>query len=144
MAINPAIDTSKSLAQLTGVDWGPAPADARELVRERHEVRRTPIRELPDTTIVRFLQMGSDADILVQVALERLNKNPDAVDLLCAILGTEHLDWRNQPELVMKVRHRVYAVTSEISQITSDLERLHNEAVVWRHYAEFECRLSAI
>jgi hypothetical protein len=46
MAVSTTIDTSKSLAELTGVDWGLAPADAGTLVRERHEIRRTPIRKL--------------------------------------------------------------------------------------------------
>jgi hypothetical protein len=144
MSISTTIDTLKSLAELTGVDWGVAPADAGTLVRERHEIRRMPIRELPHAAIVRFLDMGSDADILVPVALERLRDDPEAVGLLCAVLRAEHFDWRSRPELVAVVRDRVYTVTSEIGQITSDLERLRYEAAVWRFYAEFERGLSVV
>jgi hypothetical protein len=144
MSVSTTTDTSKSLAELTGVDWGLAPADAGTLVRERHEIHRTPIRDLPHAALVRFLDMGSDADILVPVALERLRDDPDAVGLLCAVLRAEHFDWRSQPELVVAVRDRVYTVTSEIEQITSDLERLQYEAAVWRFYAEFERRLSVV
>jgi len=113
-------------------------------VRERHEMRRTPIRDLPHAAIVRFLDMGSDPDLLVAVALERLRDDPDAVGLLCAVLRVEHLDWRSQPQLVAAVRDRVDAVTAEIRQITSDLERLQYEAAVWRLYAEFERGLSVV
>jgi hypothetical protein len=144
MSVSTTIDSSKSLAELTGIDWGVAPADAGTLVRERHEIRRTPIRDLPHAAIVRFLDMGSDADILVPVALERLRDDPDAVGLLCAVLRAEHFGWRDQPELVAAVRDRVYTVTSEIGQITSDLERLQYEAAVWRLYAEFERGLSVV
>ncbi len=144
MSVSTTIDTSKSLAELTGVDWGLAPADAGTLVRERHEIRRTPIRGLPHAAIVRFLDMGSDADILVPVALERLRDDPDAVGLLCAVLRAEHFEWRSQPELVAAVRDRVYTVTSEIGQIANDLERLQYEAAVWRCYAEFERGLSVV
>lgn len=144
MSVTLTIDTSKSLAELTGVDWGVAPADAGTLVRERHEIRRTPIRELPNAAIVRFLDMGSDANILVPVALDRLRDDPDAIALLCAVLHADHFDWRSQAELVGVVRDRFYSVTSEIGQITSDLERLQYEAAVWRCYAEFERGLSAV
>jgi hypothetical protein len=95
---------------------------------------------LPHAAIVRFLDMGSDADILVPVALERLRDDPDAVGLLCAVLRAEHFGWRSQPELVAALR--VYTVTAEIGQITSDLEGLQYEAAVWRFYAEFERGLS--
>jgi len=144
MPVSSTIDTSKSLAELTGIDWGAAPAEVGTLVRERHEIRRTPIRDLSPAAIVRFLDMGSDPDILVPVALERLRNDPDAVGLLCAVLRVEHFDWRSQPEFVTALRDRVYTVTSEIGQITSDVERLQHEAAVWRFYAAFERRLSVV
>jgi len=137
------IDTSKSLAELTGIDWGAAPPEAGTLVRERHEIRRTPISDLPHAAVVRFLGMGSDADILVPVALERLQNDPDA-GLLCAVLRADHFGWRSQPEFVAAVRDRVDAVLSEIGQITSDLERLQYQAPVWRFYAKFERGLSVV
>jgi hypothetical protein len=71
--------------------------------------------------------MGSDADILVPGALERLRGDPDAVGLLCAVLRAEHFGRRSQPELVAAGRGRVYTIISEIGQITTDLERLRTE-----------------
>jgi hypothetical protein len=138
------IDTSKSLADLTGVDWGAAPVEAGTLVRERHEIRRTPLRALPHAAIVRFLDMGSDADILVPVALNRLREDSEAVGLLCSVLRAEHFDWRRYPELVVRVREGVDAALNHIAQITDDLERLQNEAAIWRFYALFERGLSIV
>src|SRR3954453_6880900 len=60
MSAGPSIDTAKSLAELTGVDWGVAPAAVGTVVRERHEMHRTPVRDLPHTAIVRFLHIGCD------------------------------------------------------------------------------------
>jgi hypothetical protein len=138
------IDTSKSLAELTGIDWGAAPAEVGTLVRERHELRRTPLRDWSHAAVVRFLDMGSDAEVLVPIALDRLREDREAVGLLCAVLRADQFDWRNQPELVAVVRDRVYEVTADLQQINDDLERLANQAEVWRLYAEFERGLSAI
>ena len=139
-----AIDTSKSLAELTGIDWGPAPAEAPILIRERHKIRRTPICRLPDDAIVRFLDMGIDAEVLVPIALERLLQDSEAVGLLCAVLRADFYDWRSHPDDVASLRERVNQAANEISQNTDDLERLQYEAAVWKFYAEFERRLSAM
>lgn len=141
---NASIDTSKSLAELTGVDWGAAPAESGTLVRERHEIRRTPIRDLPDEAIVRFLDMGSDAEILVPVALERLHRDSEAVGLLYAVLRADIYDWRGHPDDVAILRERFATAMNQISQITDDFERLQHEAAVWRFYAEFERDLSVV
>ena len=142
MPASSTIDTSKSLAELTGVDWGVAPADAGTLVRERHEIRRTSIQNLPHAAIVRFLDMGSDVDILVPVALERLHRDPEAVGLLCAVLRADLYDWRGHLDDVATLRERVGMAINQIGQITDDLNRLQYEAAVWRFYAEFERGLS--
>jgi len=144
MSVSITIDTSKSLAELTGIDWGVAPADAGTLVRERHEIRRTPIRDLPHAAIIRFLDMGSDADILVPVALERLRDDADAVGLLCAVLRAEHFGWRSQPELVAAVRDRIYHADNLLGQIEGDFDTLATRFDMWRFYAEFERGLSVV
>jgi hypothetical protein len=144
MSANLTIDTSKSLAELTGTDLGNVPAEAGILTHERHAFRRTPIRELSNDAIVRCLDGSHDAQILVPVSLERLRNDWDAVDLLCALLRAEHFSWRSRPDLVSALRDRVYSVTNAAGQITNDLERLACEATIWRHYAEFERRLSAV
>ena len=144
MPISHGIDTSKSLAELTGIDWGEAPAGVGTLIRERHEIRRTPLRDLNDKAIVRFLDMGSDTDIFVPVALERLHADPEAVGILCAVLRADHYDWRGHPEHVTALRESLGHAMNQIGQFTDDLERLQYEAAVWRFYANFERGLSAI
>jgi hypothetical protein len=144
MSASTTIDISKSLAELTGVDWGVAPAAVGTVVRERHEIRRTPIRDLPHTAIVRFLDMGTDVEILVPVALDRLREDSEAIGLLCAVLRAEHFDWRGHPELVGAVRDHVYTVTQGIGEIADSLVRLEYESAVWMFYAQFERGLSAV
>ena len=120
-----------------------APADARELVRERHELHRMPVRELPDTGIARLLDMGVGAEFLIPVALDRLRSEPDSMSLLCAVLRDEKFPWRSQLERLAVLREIMYSAAGELAQITDDLERLGYEAAMFRLYAEFERRLSA-
>lgn len=141
---NGTIDLSKSPAELTGIDWGPPPPKVGTLIRERHEIRRTPLRDVSDAAIVRFLEMNSDMEILVPVALERLRNNSDAIGLLCALLRSTDFKWREQPGLVAQMRDRVENVISEIGQITDDMERISHQAGVWMFYALFERHLSAV
>lgn len=144
MSVRATIDTSKSLAQLTGIDWGEPPAGVGTLMRERHEIRRTPIRDLPNKAIVRFLDMGTGAAILIPVALDRLREDPDAIGLLCAVLRADHFDWRVHSQLVGEVRDLVYVVTQGIGEIADGLVRLEYESAVWMFYSQFERRLSAV
>ena len=114
------------------------------MVRERHEIRRTPISNLSHEAVVRFLDMGVDAEILVPVALDRLHFSPDSVVLVCGLLRTDNFDWRGQPQQVARLRGGVSMLISQVGQIDDDLERLQYEVAIWRLYAEFERTLSAV
>jgi hypothetical protein len=118
------MDTSKSLAELSGTDWGPAPPAASELIRERHNYRRTPIRDLTEHGLIRLLNLGFDNDFLVPAAVRRLKDEPDSIKLLCAVLRADTFDWRATPPLVEEVREAVGAALSEVGQTTDDLDRL--------------------
>ena len=131
------LDTSKSLAELSGVDWGPPPADASELVRSRHEMRRRPIRDLTTEELRRFLDMGCDAALLVPIALERSDVSA-SVKLLCALLRVRDYEWRHHPEMLEAVRHQVYLADNLLSQIEGDLDTLAKQVAIWKLYAEFE------
>src|SRR4051812_42220890 len=76
----PHIDSRKTLAELTGADWGPPPPDARIAVVERHEARRNRLADWTTRELVRFLCIGGDERILVPFAIERLSKDPVAAD----------------------------------------------------------------
>jgi hypothetical protein len=135
-------DTSKSLAELSGVDWGPPPAGASELARERHELRRRPIRDLSTEELRRFLDMGCDATLLVPIALERSDVS-ESLALLCALLRVRDYDWRGHAEVLEAVRHQVYRADNLLSQIEGDLDTLATQVAIWRLYAEFERDLPA-
>ena len=145
------IDTSKSLAELSGVDWGPPPAAGSLLVQERHELRRRPIVQLTHAELIRFLDMDfeGDAETLIPVAVERLLLNPVADggagegELLCVVLRHRSFPWRSQPEFVQVVRDLKDRALNEIAQTTDDFERVRAERDVYKCYAGFEYQLSA-
>jgi hypothetical protein len=145
------IDTSKSLAELSGIDWGPPPAAASILVQERHEIRLRPIARLTHAELIRFLDMGfaGDSQILIPVALERLHHDPVADggagegELLCVVMRHRGFPWRTHPEFVRAVRALKDAALNEIAQTTDDYERVRAERDVYKCYAGFEYELSA-
>src|SRR4051794_26608076 len=132
MSLDATIDTSKSLAELTGTDWGAAPNDARELVRERHELHRTPVRDLSDLAVARLLDMGVGGEFLVPVAVERLHADPERMSLLCAVRRDDTFSWRSRPKNLAALREIVHSAANQLSQIKDDLERLGYEAAMWR------------
>ena len=138
------MDTAKSLAELSGTDWGPAPPAATFLMRERHEFRQTPISELTPSAFARLLDIGADYDILVPLALDRLTTEPDAIELLCAVLRADAYDWRLHAHHVYRVRDAVRAALHDNGQTTDDLERLSTEVTIYSVYSRFERSLSAI
>lgn len=136
------IDSSKSLAELTGVDWGVAPAGVGSLIQERHELRRTPIRDLSDKLIARLLDIGCDHELLVRIALDRLKRDSEAICLLCAVLRVLEFHWRAHPKLLGNVRDAVHVVVNQLGEMNDELEKLRYEVAIWRLYAEFECNLA--
>ena len=141
MPISTDIDTAKSLAELSGVDWGQPPVGASELVRERHELRRRPIRDLSVEQLRRFMDMGCDADLLVPIALARSDV-AESVALLCALLRVRDYDWRGHTTELEAVRQQVYHADNLLAQIEGDLDTLATRVAIWRLYAEFERDLS--
>lgn len=146
------IDQSKSLAELTGIDWGPPPAAASILVQERHEIRRRSIALLSNAELIRFLDLGcvGDSEVLIPVAMERLRHNPVADggagegELLCAVLRHRGFPWRNHPEFVRVVRDLKESALNEIAQTTDAYERVRSERDVYKCCAGFEYELSAV
>jgi hypothetical protein len=135
------IDTSKSLAELTGVDWGLPPSGASTLVRERHEMRRKPLGQLSPDQIRRLLDMGCEPEVLVPIALKRSDV-AESVALLSAVLRVRNYDWRSRPDELRLVRDQVYHADNLLGQIEGDLDVLAIRVSLWRLYAEFERDLS--
>jgi hypothetical protein len=138
------IDPSKFLAELTGVDWGPVPNDAPILIRQRHELRRKPVGELRDEELKVFFRCGSDYDVIIPVAIERLKGDPELLGLLCSVLRIDSFPWRSHFQYVHLLRDIAFSASNQIVQITDDLERCRSEAALWHCYAEFERMLSSV
>jgi hypothetical protein len=110
---------SKSLAELSGVDWGPPPRGASLLVQERHALRRKPIRDLYTEDLRRLLDIGCEEGFLVPVALER-SKVGENVALLCALLRVRSYGWRSHAEQLQKLRDPVYHADNLFAQVEND------------------------
>ena len=56
------IDNKKSLADLSGVDWGEPPKSENSLLVRRYELRRMPLRQWGLSDIQRFLEIDFKTD----------------------------------------------------------------------------------
>jgi hypothetical protein len=161
------VDDTKSLAQLTGVEWGIAPEGAGSLIRDRHEFRRTPLKSLTLPALRRMLSLDyqDDCNHLVPYSLSRIAKPPAGVDefshkcnLLVGVLRNERFSWLQKPELVRQARslvegacHALYLSSDEAEQ-TSDslayykvlLPNTQMQASLYEALAFFEQRLSRV
>jgi hypothetical protein len=145
----PRVDTRKTLAELTGVDWGPPPPEDRVAIVERHVTRRKRLADWTTRELVRFLCIiGGDDHILVPVAIERLGDDPIAAsgsrpgELLSAVLESDGFGWTAHPECVRRVRD---IVGRALGLIAEDEENaLAAGWHVYRSWAIFERRLSSV
>lgn len=142
------IDLNKSLAELTGIDWGEAPIAAGTLVKERHTWHRMPVGLLPDCALGRFLDSGIDADFVVPLAIQRLEGDRKKFGLLIALLGELEFQWLNNPDQVRRLRNCVGKSLSELGEWDGSpevgLEALQWGSAITRKWALFELNLSQV
>ena len=144
----PSIDVTKSLAEITGVDWGPPPINGGSLMQERHILRRRPLVQWSHAELIRFLTIGCDHNILIPVALARLEQDPEASadsgsgELLCAVLRQQHF-WRQaQPSAIVEIRAIAERALAGMFEITDDFTRLCVERALYESLWRFEVSLS--
>jgi len=161
-------DETKSLAQLSGIDWGPTPAGASSLVQDRHEFRRTPLGSLSLPGLRRLLTLDfeRDSSYLIPYSLQRIAAAPPAdieglsqhCNLLVVVLRNERYDWLQRPDLVRRVRelvetacHALYLASDEAEQTSDHLEyyrvllpNTQMKASLYKALAHFEQRLSRV
>lgn len=164
-------DQTKSLAQLTGIDWGPAPEAVGSLVRDRYEFRRTPLGTLSLPALRRLLSLDfqQDCAYLIPYSLQVLQKIADAsptdaeglsqfCSLLLTVLRNEGYGWLQRPELVRQTRRLVetaryalYLASDEAEQTNDHLEyyrvllpNTQMQASLYEALARFEQRLSKV
>jgi hypothetical protein len=142
------IDQTKSLAELTGVDWGPAPEGVSTSVRTRHEWHRLPLHELPDAALLRFVQSGIDLAITIPLAIDRLQKDRELFGLLNAVLKEDEFPWEANPSLVNHLRNCVFGSLDELDEWDGSEEiastAMSNRSAVCEAWAMFELRLSKV
>jgi len=144
----PRVDTRKTLAELTGVDWGSPPDDDRVAIVERHVARRKRLADWTTRELVRFLCIGGDEHILVPFAIERLGDDPIAAsgsrpgELLSAVLESDGFDWAAHPACV----HRLRDIVDHALNLIGQCEEVALAAGwhVYRSWAIFERRLSSV
>jgi hypothetical protein len=59
-------------------------------------------------------------------------------------LRIDSFPWRGHAQYVHLLRGIVFSASTQIAQITDDLERCRAEAALWHCYAEFERMLSSV
>ncbi|SFW49595.1 contact-dependent growth inhibition system immunity protein [Amycolatopsis australiensis] len=110
---------SLTLEQIEGRYWGEPPADATRLIKTVHELRRKPLAALDIEDLRVLLLQKEGVDVLVPIALTRLEQNPLAEgdfypgDLLNAVLKIPEAYWRQHPD-----QHR------RVSAVVAAAERL--------------------
>jgi len=146
----PRIDVTKTLGELTGVDWGPVPDDPRVSVHERHVTRRKPLGKWTNRELIRFLCIvGEGEEILVPVAIERIEADLLAAsgsrrgELLGAVLEAGGFNWRACPECVRHIRELCGRAISQLREDESH-DSLVAELHLFRSLSIFERRLSVV
>jgi hypothetical protein len=102
--------SEQSLEEIEGDVWGDPPAGATRLTATVHELRRRPVEQLgvEDQRVLIAQQVG--LDVLVPLALARLEENPLAEgdfypgDLLVAVLRVPPPYWQSHPDEAARLR----------------------------------------
>ncbi len=105
------IDKSKSLAEITGIDWGEPPESASFRLKERYECRRCQLKALNlyGLNLLLELEFENDADVLVPYALNRVggsftNNDLDGLAVFIQVMKTQKFNWKENTSEVKKVR----------------------------------------
>ncbi|WP_033290971.1 contact-dependent growth inhibition system immunity protein [Amycolatopsis jejuensis] len=104
MGTSPDVDESLTLEQIEDHRWGSPPADATRLIKTVYELRHKPVSTMGTEDLRVLLLQQESVDILVPVALTRLERNPLAEgdfypgDLLTAVLKIPQTYWQQHPD----------------------------------------------
>lgn len=140
-------DSRKSLAELTGVDWGPPAEDCTFLMRERLEWHRIPLNTVSVEGLVRYMKSGLDMPFIIREGIRRLEINPDNPQLLYGVLEA-NFPWAEFPELVHRIRKCVSTAACDYEDLEGSREIIEEANAVllplYRLWAVFELNLSSI
>ena len=102
--------TEQSLEEIEGDVWGDPPADATQLTATVHALRRRPVDRLGIEDLRVLLAQRVGLDVVVPLALARLEENPLAEgdfypgDLLVAVLRVPPAYWQSRPGEAARLR----------------------------------------
>jgi hypothetical protein len=119
--------SSLSVQELEGDDWGDAPEDASRLVRTIHELRRKPIGSLTAEDLRLLIGQQVGLDVLLPRTTDWLQKEPllegDLYpgDVLVTVLRVPASYWASHPALMTKLNTALDAINFAEVELTRDL-----------------------
>ena len=119
MGTSPDVDESLTLEQIEQRRWGDPPADSTRLIKTVYELRHKPLGAMDIEDLRLLLLQQESVDVLVPIALTRLEQNPLAEgdfypgDLLTAVLKIPQAYWQQHPDQ----RIRASAVTTAVEAL---------------------------
>jgi hypothetical protein len=123
-------DTSKSLEELEGENWGEPNYDSH-LVLECHRLHRTPLCDFTVADYRRMIGQSFCLDFLAPLAIKRLQMEPFAEgeyyegDLLCALLKADHTFWSSHADLKFEMTKIARQVETRLNELSTKGERRH-------------------
>ena len=118
-------DTTKSLQQLDGEDWG-EPNFESHLVLTCQGLRRIPLKDFTVEDMRIMIGQNIGLDYLIPIALEKIRNNPFSEgafypgDLLVSVLRADSKFWRTHSQLrseVVQIAERAFTQLSSLSEI---------------------------
>lgn len=122
-------DGTLSLEQIEKASWGNAPEGATKLIRDAHELRRKPVRELTAGDLRLLLSQRVGVEVLTPEALRVLRHDPLAEgdyypgDLLVAVLKLPTSYWDAHPGELAAVQRIAGSVEDADAELRGDINR---------------------
>jgi hypothetical protein len=113
----------RSLDDIEGTTWGPAPEDATTLVTRIHQLRSKPVGELTAADLRLLIGQQVSSDVLVPQVLTMLKREPLVEtdlypgDLLAAVLRLPPPYWQRHPSSAEAMKD----VLDSVEELPSEL-----------------------
>jgi CDI immunity proteins len=118
-----------SLGQIEDSFWGDPPDGATRLVREAHQLRRKPVRELTAGDLRLLLSQQVGVEVLARQAVGVLREDPLAEgdyypgDLLVAVMGLPPSYWEAHPDQLTATQQIARSVEDAGAELQPDIDR---------------------
>ena len=122
-------DGALSLEQIEKTSWGDPPDDATRLIRDAHELRRKPVRELTAGDLRLLLSQQVGVEVLAPQAVRVLRHDPLTEgdyypgDLLVAMMKLPSSYWDAHPDELAAMQQIVRSVEDADAELRDDIDR---------------------